>query len=1023
MSRRTLSEPKGFQRATVKQALRSLQRPGGPRRYLVADEVGLGKTVVARTIIQEMMKGRRKPLVVFYVSSNLNIAHQNRRKLLELLDDEQEQIAAAAVADRLTLAADPAQRPHHPRFHLYTLTPDTSVPMYRRRGSFGRIEERALVYRLLTGRFASLRRRWFAKFCRARRINQATWKAALNRHARIENVRELQDHFLEALNKQPLTECGRFAPDDLQKIAKDKPSHVLGVFRTALAMAALRTIQPDLIILDEFQKYRPLLIDSADRTADPVTQFVRGEQSGCRPALLLLSATPYRLYSSRRDEAAGKSHHQEFFELIRFLFGAESETAKKIEQDLLEFGSKMVAAERPNARVMEALRDGIQKRLHRVMSRTERPQNESESASVAVTHQKSELLSEDLRVFKNWACRLSESPKRRNGSVDLTSFTVPYWLSIPLPIQMLGTGYVAWNRAEKKLRRRQEPKLVQAQRDRLEKPKTWPHPQFRVLNESIATSARLALPWVAPSLPWWELQGPWSRNDAKKGKLLVFSRLKAIPPALASLLSFNLETEFAHRLRRSYRRAGEAQPLQFKSDRPMLPALFVPWPTLIASTDPRREAPNTLADVQKSMRRQIYELLANLNVTVRKAGGRRPMWQLIAALEGISERAHPNRDRPSWKELRNQLRDVAGVQVDAMRKVIRRFSQYAEAGVDSVTASEVAALAEFALSGPGVVLGRALYRFDPNCLAGERYRELLDAAWNGLRQYLNRSLFHALLARRGQSYTDAIPEAVLAGNLESVLDEHLWITSRLDADAIDRFPERLGQAWGLHEGRHRVHEPGTAKDGFMLRCHAAMPFGNAKFENRSTGTVERLRTDDLRQSFNTPFWPHVLVTTSLGQEGLDFHVWCRQLLHWDLCGSPLDVEQREGRIQRFGGLSIRAALAANYGGHALSRPGRSPWSEVAERAEEQNGDKSGLSPWWSCRGERTERMFVALPQSRQLQRFSHLSRLRWSYRLALGQPHQQDFVESVSQLPEDDRRRFALCLSAWRKEQPSTFNR
>ena len=82
------------------------------------------------------------------------------------------------------------------------------------------------------------------------------------------------------------------------------------------------------------------------------------------------------------------------------------------------------------------------------------------------------------------------------------------------------------------------------------------------------------------------------------------------------------------------------------------------------------------------------------------------------------------------------------------------------------------------------MLGRALFRFDPQCLANERYGHLLEASWNGLRPYLNRALFHVVLTRRGQPYTKAIPEADVAGNLESVLDEHLWIASQLDADAV-----------------------------------------------------------------------------------------------------------------------------------------------------------------------------------------------------------------------------------------------
>ena len=168
--RATHQRAKGFQRATAEAALETLTCEDGPRRFLVADEVGLGKTVVARTIISEMIKRRRRPLVVFYVSSNLNIAHQNRVKLLELLPTEEEQKQASAPADRLTLAANPRNRPNHEKLHLYTLTPDTSVPMYRRRGGFGRMEKRALIFRLLKGRFPSLDTNWFAAKCRG---NQA----------------------------------------------------------------------------------------------------------------------------------------------------------------------------------------------------------------------------------------------------------------------------------------------------------------------------------------------------------------------------------------------------------------------------------------------------------------------------------------------------------------------------------------------------------------------------------------------------------------------------------------------------------------------------------------------------------------------------------------------------------------------------------------------------------------------------------------------------------------------------------
>jgi hypothetical protein len=174
--------------------------------------------------------------------------------------------------------------------------------------------------------------------------------------------------------------------------------------------------------------------------------------------------------------------------------------------------------------------------------------------------------------------------------------------------------------------------------------------------------------------------------------------------------------------------------------------------------------------------------------------------------------------------------------------------------------------------------------------------------------------------------------------------------------------------------------------------------------------------DDLRRAFNSPFWPHVLATTSLGQEGLDFHVWCRHLLHWDLSHSPLDLEQREGRIQRFGGLSTRTVLAKQLREAVLAdnTAWKSPWQTLAEMAEAASvNDSSGLSPWWGCDSEAIERHIVKLHHSKHVFRFNELSQQRLLYRLALGQPHQQDFIESVSRLPEDGRQRFDLRLSAW----------
>ena len=57
-------------------------------------------------------------------------------------------------------------------------------------------------------------------------------------------------------------------------------------------------------------------------------------------------------------------------------------------------------------------------------------------------------------------------------------------------------------------------------------------------------------------------------------------------------------------------------------------------------------------------------------------------------------------------------------------------------------------------------------------------------------------------------------------------------------------------------------------------------------------------------------------------------------------------------------------------------------------------------------------------QSNHVLGFKKLSEQRLLYRFALGQPHQQDFVENMAKLPADNSGQFALRLSTY---DPPTF--
>jgi hypothetical protein len=327
------------------------------------------------------------------------------------------------------------------------------------------------------------------------------------------------------------------------------------------------------------------------------------------------------------------------------------------------------------------------------------------------------------------------------------------------------------------------------------------------------------------------------------------------------------------------------------------------------------------------------------------------------------------------------------------------------------------------MESPAVVLARAIARHWPDSLQEPKNRALvMGLAWRGLRSYFDTPWFVGLLeGGKGKGYPTALRQAVIEGNLESVLDEHLWYLGTKAASWPERLKD-LETALRIRASRVLFHELGDSKQVFSLRCHAAVALTEARTRTQMPEalTSEDLgvadRPEDVRKAFNSPFWPHVLVTTSVGQEGLDFHPWCRTLLHWDLCGGPIDLEQREGRINRYAGLSIRRAIA-NRLAQGMQLPGRlaSPWHKLAQLADEQLSDSTGLSPWWVAPGAQTKRFYFSTPGSELQFRAASLAWERAHYRLVLGMPDQADLLASVAAtgtLDEKSLREACLDLAA-----------
>jgi hypothetical protein len=92
-------------------------------------------------------------------------------------------------------------------------------------------------------------------------------------------------------------------------------------------------------------------------------------------------------------------------------------------------------------------------------------------------------------------------------------------------------------------------------------------------------------------------------------------------------------------------------------------------------------------------------------------------------------------------------------------------------------------------------------------------------------------------------------------------------------------------------------------------------------ENRNVSQLVKGETQNRDRyflGFNTPYRPEILISTQVGQEGIDLHRECRHVIHHDLCWNPAVIEQRTGRVDRIGSKVERERLGAeNAGGPTL----------------------------------------------------------------------------------------------------------
>ncbi len=367
---------KDFQRDTAEYVFsRLFTDPDATRRFLVADEVGLGKTLVARGVIAkaiEHLQDQVRRVDIVYICSNAEIARQNIQKL-NVTGDKDFQLASRITLLPLTLR-DLTSR----KLNFASFTPGTSFNL---RSHMGLGEERVVLFWLLhhawgnamTGGVGPLKvlrggvaierfRSRVKEFDRSRLDPglSAKFKAALVAHDRDLRARgalglrlrfrALADHF-------------RYRKTVARADARER-SAIIGELRALLARTCIDALEPDLIILDEFQRFRDLLDGE-----DPAAELAQHLLDYGNARVLLLSATPYKMVTFA-DEAGNEDHYRDFRRTLQFLLGEGG--ADDVDGELRRFRAALLSHEGVDIASARRHRLAAETKIRRVMCRTER---------------------------------------------------------------------------------------------------------------------------------------------------------------------------------------------------------------------------------------------------------------------------------------------------------------------------------------------------------------------------------------------------------------------------------------------------------------------------------------------------------------------------------------------------------------------------------------------------------------------------------------------------------------------------
>ena len=1026
-------ELKKFQEKTAERIF-SIFHDEKQNRVLLADEVGLGKTIVARAVIkrvkdwhlEEGVETSENKIVkddlfkVVYVCSNEVIARQNTSKLGVPRDSQVPPSESRLSMQHLYIAEqemDSLKKKNN--FQLLSMTPSTSLDL---KNGQGLVQERALIYCILKG--YGLDPDKLDQFFLLKYKNNDVWKTLKEKfQERIDKVHsqfqgkypeKLYDSLHETLKKeqfQDFMECfePNKSPTDESLFDRFVPK-----LRYLFAQLSLEQLEPDLIIMDEFQRFNSLIKSSDASDLGILCQKFFNSANPLKTKILLMSATPYKPYSTLAEvvDPDSPKHFEDFKSVFRFLY-SDPDSSKNFgdfEAVWKDYSNSLQELRQKDWSVLIAKKNKAEDELRSVLSRTERQNDRIIKTTSWESNSNSMAISEgDVLSYYN-VCkiiRFANDERQKAGEPPIPSIPVEYAKSSPYLLSFMRDQYKINTLLREHYANKNIPqdktsflnknainsyKLIPANNARLQK-----------LYDTILPKDKRTelLLWVPPSHPYYSTENSANLigkafNDNKGfSKLLLFSAWEMVPRMTAAMTSYEAERRVFNRLNNSRlnKRARKIEERYFvKRISQSLPKsskklLTFPSKYLADVYTPSEYEGQSLTEILSYLKNDIKNEIVKLKEKYKIPDSDKTSVQQTLLLLKLLDEIHKSGEN-----------EVQQTNDNDMPKAI--------------PADTAELLAYMAIASPAVCALRTLNNFKQKSFAKiyKMAKRLANGFVTLFSQRNARAIIKLSFRKTKKPYYFNVLQYCADGNFQAMLDEYAFVCGNVKQFIQNMTPQKIEgkkdqRVPYLCTSRTEVDTRKSYKNRSMEQMSMRTNFAMGYYNVRQTDNTI-LHADAIRTAFNMPFRPFVLSTTSIGQEGLDFHAYCRKIMHWNLPQNPIDLEQREGRINRYMSLAIRQSLANS---HYANVPLDDFWTNLINNVKEGKNSKTlcgDMVPYWILPTGKDneefenpqfpiERIVPAYPYSKDQDKYSWIIKVLSMYRLTLGQPNQEELLRSL----------------------------